>query len=133
TGLLSSRIKLYPHQVEVVRRVLHDPVQRYLLADEVGLGKTIEAGAIIRQTLLDDREAHALVIVPPTLKSQWRVELEERFFLFCTEAPHAGRVTLCSTEELEMLAATWGEEDNFDIVVMDEAHHIAAARTTNPP
>ena len=45
TGLISANIKLFPHQVEVVRRVLEDPIQRYLLADEVGLGKTIEAGA----------------------------------------------------------------------------------------
>jgi ATP-dependent helicase HepA len=47
TGLISANINLYPHQVEVVRRVLEDPIQRYLLADEVGLGKTIEAGAIL--------------------------------------------------------------------------------------
>ena len=52
SGLLSSRIELVRHQVEVVRRVLEDPLQRYLLADEVGLGKTIEAGCILRQTLL---------------------------------------------------------------------------------
>ncbi|MCC3417798.1 MAG: hypothetical protein JGK28_07470 [Microcoleus sp. PH2017_07_MST_O_A] len=54
TGLISANIDLYPHQVEVVRRVLEDPIQRYLLADEVGLGKTIEAGAILRQYLLDE-------------------------------------------------------------------------------
>ena len=53
TGLISSKIELYPHQVEVIRRVLEDPIQRYLLADEVGLGKTIEAGVILRQYLLD--------------------------------------------------------------------------------
>ncbi len=47
TGLISANIQLYPHQVEVVRRVLEDPIQRYLLADEVGLGKTIEAGVIL--------------------------------------------------------------------------------------
>ena len=52
TGLFSANIALYPHQVEVIRRVLEDPIQRYLLADEVGLGKTIEAGAILRQYLL---------------------------------------------------------------------------------
>src|SRR5207245_1171143 len=54
TGLLSSRIELYPHQVEVARRILQDPVQRYLLSDEVGLGKTVEAGIVLRQFLLDD-------------------------------------------------------------------------------
>ncbi len=65
TGLTSSCIELYPHQVEVVRRVLEDPVQRYLLADEVGLGKTIEAGIVLRQTWLDNPSSSALVAVNP--------------------------------------------------------------------
>ena len=58
SGLISSVIELEPHQMSVVRRVLQDPVQRYLLADEVGLGKTIEAGVIIRQYVLDDPIGH---------------------------------------------------------------------------
>ena len=52
-GLLSSSVEIYPHQVSAALTVLNDPVRRYLLADEVGLGKTIEAGLIIRQLLLD--------------------------------------------------------------------------------
>jgi ATP-dependent helicase HepA len=59
SALFSSVIELEPHQVEVVRRVLQDPVQRYLLADEVGLGKTIEAGILIRQYVHDDCPASA--------------------------------------------------------------------------
>jgi ATP-dependent helicase HepA len=47
TGLASSSIELIQHQVTVIRRVLGDPVQRYILADEVGLGKTIEAGVLV--------------------------------------------------------------------------------------
>jgi ATP-dependent helicase HepA len=54
SALYSSVIELDSHQVEVVRRVLQDPAQRYLLADEVGLGKTIEAGILIRQYVHDD-------------------------------------------------------------------------------
>ena len=76
TGLISANIKLYPHQVEVVRRVLEDPIQRYLLADEVGLGKTIEAGAILRQYLLDEPSGRAVVLVPQYLLQQWQQELE---------------------------------------------------------
>jgi len=80
TGLLSSNVDLYPHQVEIVRRVLQDPVQRYLLADEVGLGKTIEAGVILRQYLLDaGREATVIIAAPSSLKRQWRNELESKF------------------------------------------------------
>src|SRR5262249_16436992 len=79
TGLLSSNITLYPHQAEVVRRVLEDPVQRYLLADEVGLGKTIEAGVILRQYLLDEPRKKAVVLAPKPLVEQWKSELEEKF------------------------------------------------------
>ena len=60
-------IDLEPHQVEVVRRVLQDPVQRYLLADEVGLGKTIEAGILIRQYVLDDPDRHQVVVLVPEI------------------------------------------------------------------
>jgi ATP-dependent helicase HepA len=81
-GLSSSIIDLEPHQIEVVKRVLQDPVQRYLLADEVGLGKTIEAGVLIRQYVLDDPTGHRVVIiVPPALVTQWRDELSRRFLL----------------------------------------------------
>ena len=79
SGLLSSPVSLERHQVEVVRRVLEDPVQRYLLADEVGLGKTIEAGIILRQYILDHPEDHAvLIITPEALVEQWEEELFNR-------------------------------------------------------
>jgi len=61
------RIELEAHQIEVVRRVLQDPVQRYLLADEVGLGKTIEAGILIRQRVLDAIEDFAILCSFPSL------------------------------------------------------------------
>ena len=75
-GLFSSVIDLENHQIEVARRVLQDPIQRYLLADEVGLGKTIEAGILIRQYVLDlPREHRVLILVPPHLVAQWQDEL----------------------------------------------------------
>lgn len=63
SGLFSAVIDLEKHQIDVVRRVLQDPVQRYLLADEVGLGKTVEAGAIIRQYVLDHPSTHCVLII----------------------------------------------------------------------
>ena len=81
SALFSSIIELEPHQVEVVRRVLQDPVQRYLLADEVGLGKTIEAGVLIRQYVQDDPDHRTVVLVPAPLIAQWRGELRRRFLL----------------------------------------------------
>ncbi|MBD2425527.1 helicase [Phormidium sp. FACHB-1136] len=113
-GLFSANITLYPHQVEVVRRVLEDPIQRYLLADEVGLGKTIEAGSILRQFLLDNPTGKALVIVPRSLQEQWRKELADKFYLSeeiqLVAAEDLGRVTLSPP----------------DFLIIDEAHHIAA-------
>jgi ATP-dependent helicase HepA len=51
--LISSRVEIEPHQIAVVRRILQDPNPKYLLADEVGLGKTIEAGLVIREHVLE--------------------------------------------------------------------------------
>lgn len=80
-GVLSSVIDLYHHQIEVARRVLEDPRQRYLLADEVGLGKTIEAGMIVRQYLLGHPGGHVVVITPPLLRRQWVSELRQKFLI----------------------------------------------------
>jgi ATP-dependent helicase HepA len=117
-GLLSSRIRILPHQLEVVRRVLEDPIQRYLLADEVGLGKTIEAGAILRQFLLDEPDGSVLVLVPRLLIDQWEEELRERF-LRGSEYP-ADRIILRDIEEVEEL-----KDKRFGLVVVDEAQHPA--------
>lgn len=118
TGLLSSRIRILPHQVEVVRRVLEDPVQRYLLADEVGLGKTIEAGIVLRQFLLDEPRGQALILAPPFLVEQWREELEDKFRI-----SHFGsRVHLLGTDALERVDTAAGH----GLLIIDEAHHLAA-------
>lgn len=117
TGFLSAPIALERHQLEVVRRVLHDPVQRYLLADEVGLGKTIEAGVIIRQFVLDHLQTHrVLVIAPETLISQWKSELIDR----CQLAEHFGHnVMVVALERLAQIPRT---ELVAGMVVVDEAH-----------
>ena len=124
SALPSSAIELEAHQVEVVRKVLQDPVQRYLLADEVGLGKTIEAGVLIRQCVLDDREAaQIVVIVPDALVGQWRSELTTKFFLgdlldkFIFVAPFS------SGAQIARLVT------KANMLVVDEAHHV----TTNDP
>lgn len=125
TGLISSIIDIEPHQVEVVRRILQDPVQRYLLADEVGLGKTIEAGVLIRQYVLDDPLGHNVVIlVPPSLIAQWRYELVHRFLL---EVQLDDSIHVLSLNEpilnLNSLIKCAG------MLVIDEAHHISRDRS----
>ena len=79
TALSSAAVELHAHQIEVLRRVMTDIEPRYLLADEVGLGKTIEAGLILRQHLLDDRRTNVAVLVPDALVTQWRDELIHKF------------------------------------------------------
>ena len=119
-GLLSSAIDLENHQIEVVRRVLQDPIQRYLLADEVGLGKTIEAGVLIRQYVLDlPRDHFVLILVPPHLVAQWKDELKYKF--------HLGSL-------LDLSIVVTGHDDRETakrlpkvggMLVIDEAHHVA--------
>jgi ATP-dependent helicase HepA len=120
SGLLSSSIELESHQIDVVRRVLNDPSQRYLLADEVGLGKTIEAGIVIRQAVLDDPAGHRIVVLTPaTLVKQWRQELVRRFGLrtFIDESVFV-LTHEAGTEQKEAL-------NGATLLVIDEAHHVA--------
>lgn len=118
TALLSSPVSLEPYQIEVVRRVLNDPLQRYLLADEVGLGKTIEAGVILRQHILDQADNHrVLVISPAILVAQWRSELAGRCQVG-TEFGH--QIKVAAIEDIE----SWqNEQPSF--LVLDEAHQLA--------
>jgi ATP-dependent helicase HepA len=116
TALLSARIALYDHQVQVIRRVLEDTVQRYLLADEVGLGKTIEAGVILRQLLLDKPNARVLLLAPPALTPQWKKELADKLMV----RPAAPSMTFGDTDDLNSLTA-----ESYDMVIVDEAHHPA--------
>jgi ATP-dependent helicase HepA len=119
SGLASSSVELHRHQVAVVRRVLRDPVQRFLLADEVGLGKTIEAGIILRQYFLDHAlDATALIVVPEHLADQWRSELQGRF--------HLGDEL---DETIHVIASHKLAEVKFHaepgMLIIDEAHQAA--------
>ncbi len=114
-GALSSGIELYEHQVETVWRVLQDPVQRYLLADEVGLGKTIEAGLVVRELLLDQPDLTVQLILPPFLVEQWRRELSGKF----RTGDFPGARIVYSRDDAP---DTW---EPADLVVVDEAHHLA--------
>lgn len=80
--LVGSRIMLLSHQAEVVSRVLSDPDCRYILADEVGLGKTIEACVILRGLLRRDPFMKTLIIAPSSLIQQWQNELNNKFWLY---------------------------------------------------
>ncbi|MER8417632.1 protein DpdE [Mesorhizobium sp. M1329] len=121
TAFLSSRIELVPHQFAAVRRVLTDFVQRYLLADEVGMGKTIEAGVIARQCLIDDPDRCIRVLAPSPLVSQWRTELEDR----CGLGEFPGRVEYLAFSQLDEARLP------ADLLIVDEAHSLLADETLN--
>ncbi len=117
SALLSSAVEIFPHQVHAALTVLSDPVQRYLLADEVGLGKTIEAGLVIRQVLLDQTGARVAVIAPDVLCRQWRRELREKFFI----DEFSQKQLVISAHETPK---EWSDYHGFDLVVVDEAHQL---------
>ena len=138
-GLMSSRTNLLEHQVYIANEVGRRHAPRVLLADEVGLGKTIEAGMIIQQQLLTGRANRVLILVPSSLQHQWLVEMLRRFnlhfALFDADRIHemeeenpfeAEQLVLCSmdlfTERADLQAQALSA--NWDIAVVDEAHHL---------
>jgi ATP-dependent helicase HepA len=125
SAILCSSIELVPYQFAVIQRVLSDPIQRYLLADEVGLGKTIEAAVIIRQYFIDDPAAQVALMVPPALVHQWRKELTLRFGLGneLDETLHV--VAHDDLKTLRRVIATAG------MLVVDEAHHLSRQTTAD--
>ena len=143
-GIEGARVSMLPHQtyiaVEATRR-LHP---RVLLADEVGLGKTIEAGLILHRQLVTHQILRVLILVPAALQHQWLVEMLRKFSLHfsimdgeryaeMTESAPDGnpflgeQLILCSTDALleddVMSDAAIGA--GFDMLVVDEAHHLA--------
>jgi ATP-dependent helicase HepA len=115
--LLSSSVEIFRHQVHAAMTVIGDPVQRYLLADEVGLGKTIEAGFVIRQVLLDEPMSRIVIVAPDSLRRQWREELLGKFFI--DDFPFA-TVKISAHETPE----AWPRYHAYDLVVVDEAHQL---------
>ena len=80
-GLASAGIAPWPHQEAIARRIVDTWPRSYLLADEVGLGKTIETGLVLRELLLSGRVETALLLVPASVLIQWQEELAEKFLL----------------------------------------------------
>src|SRR5476649_15776 len=82
-AVASAQVDLNPHQVDAALFAFRSPLSRgALLADEVGLGKTIEAGLVLSQKWAE-RKRRILVITPANLRKQWHQELSEKFFLPC--------------------------------------------------
>jgi superfamily II DNA or RNA helicase len=129
-------IETFWYQVETVRKVLKQFRGRVLLADEVGLGKTVEAGMVLKEYLLRGIIDSVLVLVPASLVGQWREELETKFDISCATTQDAllrsdpGRfwnhkyliASLALARRSEHAARLIGR--SFDLVIVDEAHHL---------
>jgi len=142
-GLVGTRTSLIPHQLYIAHEVGRRYAPRVLLADEVGLGKTIEAGLILHQQLLTERAKRVLIVVPETLIHQWLVEMLRRFnlqFSIFDEARclaleeseegenpfHSEQLILCSLNFLRQYPKRFQTalQGNWDLLVVDEAHHL---------
>ena len=139
SALVDAQVDLNPHQVDAALFAFRSPLSRgALLADEVGLGKTIEAGLVLSQKWAE-RRRRILVITPSNLRKQWYQELTEKFFLPCqileskfynaaikkgnSRPFEALEVVICSyqfarSKEAEVASTRW------DLVVVDEAHRL---------
>jgi ATP-dependent helicase HepA len=138
-GLQGARASLIPHQLYIAQQAANRAAPRVMLADEVGLGKTIEAGLIIQHRLINGLSKRVLILVPDSLLHQWLVEMRRRFNLRFSifdesrclvsdgENPfQSEQLVLCSQRfffdsphrQQQALDAGW------DLVVVDEAHHL---------
>ncbi len=148
-GLTGCRTSLIDHQLYIAHEVANRFAPRVLLADEVGLGKTIEAGLIIHQQLLNEYAQRILIVVPESLLHQWLVEMMRRFNLLFSvfdqarcdaiegdgdsellqelDNPfHTEQLVLCSIEFLTQNQRRFDQslQGDWDMLVVDEAHHL---------
>ncbi|MCQ2402521.1 MAG: SNF2-related protein [Lentisphaeria bacterium] len=138
-SLFNASVDLNPHQVEASLFALQSPISKgVLLADEVGLGKTIEAALVLCQ-FKAERKKHLLVVCPASLRKQWQVELEEKFNLSSVildakaynQEKRSGHVKPFDTKDVVItsyhFASKMAEEIKsiqWSLVVIDEAHKL---------
>lgn len=144
SALTSAKIDLLPHQVVLTHRIATASPRRYLVADEVGLGKTIETALILRELASRGELNRALMVVPAGLVNNWHRELNEVFNLgfevFGSEGDITDRKTNAFAKHDRLIASIDTlkrparikrllEAPRWDLVVFDEAHHLTAFRS----
>ncbi|MBI9089955.1 MAG: DEAD/DEAH box helicase family protein [Desulfobacterium sp.] len=142
-GFMGGRVELVPHQFYIAGEVASRQVPRILLADETGLGKTIEACLILHRLLLSERISRVVILVPDSLVHQWFVEFYRRFNLVfrifdeehCRDMERSepganpflsDQLILCSLDGVAVDNRRRAQlmEAGWDMVVVDEAHHV---------
>jgi SNF2 family DNA or RNA helicase len=147
-ALTAARIDLLPHQVVLTHRIACAFPRRFLIADEVGLGKTIEAALVLRELASRGELERALMIVPAGLVNNWHRELNDVFNLnfevFGSEGDVTDRKTNAFAKHNRLIASIDTlkrparvkrilDAQKWDLVVFDEAHHLTATRAGNKP
>lgn len=126
-----------PHQIEVARRVINEMHGRAILADEVGLGKTIEAGLILKEYMIRGLVKRALILVPSSLVLQWTRELNQKF-----QIPAIAQKKAWMWDKYDFLVASIDTakrephrehilDQHYDLLIVDEAHKLKNRRTKN--
>ena len=141
-SLAAAQVDLKPHQVSVIHRVVHSNPHRFLLCDEVGLGKTIEAGMIFKELEMRGQVRRTLVIVPANLQRQWQFEMQSKFnadFAILNTAnvpmirqrgyenpfmdPWCRNVIVSGRWITRDPWVNYVAEVGWDLIIVDEAHH----------
>lgn len=136
TGLLGNRAELIAHQLYVADIATNRDCVRVLLADEVGLGKTLEAGMILSRLIRYERVQRAVILIPDALQVQWLVELIRRFNLhpdLYAGQEHdfqMGQIHLVPHSAVAQDVRLFEALPEFDLVIVDEAHHLLPGSTS---
>ncbi|MBK6664279.1 MAG: DEAD/DEAH box helicase family protein [Thermoflexaceae bacterium] len=145
-ALTAAKVDLLPHQIVLTHRVATASPRRFLIADDVGLGKTIETALVLRELASRGEMERALMVVPAGLVENWRRELNDVFRLdfevFGSEGDVTDRKTNAFERHHRLIASIdtlkrparmerLAEAPPWDLVVFDEAHHLTATRTGN--
>lgn len=130
-------VKFLPHQVKAAERVIHDMHGRAILADEVGLGKTIQAGLILKEYLLRRLVKRALILVPSSLINQWVKELYEKFYIQVTpyRKNYRWEDQALMIASIDLAKRSPHKEEilklDYDLLIVDEAHRLKNKETLN--
>jgi SNF2 family DNA or RNA helicase len=159
-SLTSNRIEIEPYQVQAAYEILNSYDHRYLIGDEVGLGKTIEAGIVIEELIARNRADRVLIVAPAPLTVQWQEEMREKFDrnfviydretvrthrkshpnqnvwkqedLIITSVDFAKQtIDDPESDRVSVLDALQNLDEEWDVAVFDEAHHLTARRSSD--
>ena len=150
-SLTNNRIEIEPYQVKAAYEILNSYDHRYLIGDEVGLGKTIEAGIVIEELIARGRAERVLIVAPAPLTVQWQQEMREKFdrnfVIYDRDTVRTHRKShpnqnVWLQEDLIITSVDFAKQDDvvealrnleeeWDIAVFDEAHHLTARRSSD--